>query len=335
MINFYKYEDIIKIENILEAWQEFLCGKRNKPDIQKFSLRLMDNVFDLHYDLVNHTYKHGGYQQFKINDPKPRTIHKAAVRDRLTHHAIYRILYPFFDRVFIADSFSCRLGKGTHKAINRFRYFSYKVGKNNTRQCWVLKGDIKKFFASINHSTLINILEKYVLDKRITWLLKEVISSFNAKPNTGLPLGNLTSQLLANIYMNEFDQFMKHKLKARHYIRYSDDFVILSQNRQWLEGMIRQIQYFLKNKLKLELHPNKISIKTLSSGEDFLGWVNFPDHRILRITTRKRMFKRMRTKLKPEVFNSCLGLLKHGNANKIRKEIFKNILKIEFFSKKG
>ncbi len=153
----------------------------------------MDNIFLLHRDLTNHNYRHGGYQAFNISDPKPRNIHKASVRDRLLHHAIYRILYLFFDKVFVSDSFSCRLGKGTHKALNRFRVFAYTVSKNNTRTCWVLKCDIRKFFASIDHKILLDILNSYIPDKQIILLLEEIIESFSTKPGVGLPLGNLTS----------------------------------------------------------------------------------------------------------------------------------------------
>jgi len=158
----HSFEDIVSLDNLLEAWKEFLKGKKKKKDIQGFSFRLMDNIISLHQDLVHHTYKHGGYQAFNISDPKPRNIHKASVRDRLLHHAVYRILYPFFDKTFISDSFSCRNGKGTHKALNRFRSVAFKVSKNNTKTCWILKCDIKKFFASINHSILINILRNYI-----------------------------------------------------------------------------------------------------------------------------------------------------------------------------
>jgi retron-type reverse transcriptase len=275
----------------------------------------MDNVFDLHYDLAYHTYKHGGYQQFKINDPKPRTIHKASVRDRLLHHAVYRILYPFFDKTFISDSFSCRDKKGTHKAINKFREFGYIVSKNNTKTCWVLKCDIKKFFASIDQDILINILQIYISDKDIIDLLKEIIFSF--KPN-GLPLGNLTSQLFSNVYLNELDQFVKHKLKVKCYIRYADDFVILSENREYLEKMVKSISDFLQKELKLTLHPDKIFIKTLYSGVDFLGWVNFTNHRILRTKTKNRMLKRIKENQSSETLNSYLGLIKHGNTQKIK-----------------
>ncbi|MEK7173026.1 MAG: reverse transcriptase domain-containing protein, partial [Patescibacteria group bacterium] len=155
----HKFEDIISVENLLEAWKEFIGGKKNKKDVQEFSLRLMDNIFILHFDLANLTYKHSQYQAFLINDPKPRIIHKASVRDRLLHHAIHRLLYPFFDKTFIGDSFSCRENKGTHKAIVRFRVFSQKASQNNTKTCWILKGDIKKFFDSIDHNILLNILK--------------------------------------------------------------------------------------------------------------------------------------------------------------------------------
>src|SRR3989344_6010287 len=206
----HTFEDIVSVENLLEAWREFMRGKRNKRDVQEFSLRLMDNILSLHRDLANRTYYHGGYEAFNISDPKPRNIHKATVCDRLLHHAIYRILYPFFDKTFIADSFSCRIGKGTHKALNRFRKFGYKISKNNTQTCWILKCDIRKFFENINHEVLVNILKEYIPDQNVIGLLEKVIHSFSSALGRGLPLGNLTSQLFVNIYMNEFDQFIKH-----------------------------------------------------------------------------------------------------------------------------
>lgn len=190
----HSFEDIISVENLLGAWREFTKGKRSKQDVREFSMCLMDNILQLNEDLANYTYKHGGYKEFNISDPKPRNIHKASVRDRLLHHAIYRILYPFLDKTFIADSFSCRNNKGTHKALNRFREFTYKVSKNNTRTCWVLKCDIRKFFANIDHSILIAVLKTYIPDLRIVWLLDSVIKSFSSTgADVGLPLGNLTS----------------------------------------------------------------------------------------------------------------------------------------------
>ena len=315
----HTYQDIISVENFLESWREFTKGKKSRTDVQLFSFYLMNNIIDLHNDLLNFNYQHGPYQSFSINDPKPRNIHKALVRDRLLHHAIYRILYPFFDSVFASDSFSCGDRKGTHKALNRFRQFSCVVSKNNTKTCWVLKCDIRKFFENIDHQILIDILTRYIQDKDIMWLLNEVISSFHK----GLSLGNLTSQLFVNIYMNEFDRWIKHHMKAKYYIRYADDFVILSQDKSWLQELTFKIGDFLSERLKLELHPNKVYIKTFASGVDFLGWVHFPKHRVLRTATKKRMFKKIKINPKKEAVASYLGLLKHGNGYKLRKSVIK------------
>ena len=279
----------------------------------------MDNLLTLRGDLQNKTYKHGVYKHFRISDPKPRDIHKATVRDRVLHHAIYRILYPFFDRTFIADSFSCRIEKGTHKAFNRFRAFAYRVSKNHTRTCWVLKCDIRKFFASIDHEILLGILARYIPDKDILWLLERVIRSFETSPRRGLPLGNLTSQLFCNIYMNEFDQFAKHTLKAEHYIRYADDFVFLSEDRQWFQSLIPHIKQFLRERLRLEFHPDKVYIKTFASGVDFLGWVHFADHRVLRTASKRRMFRRLAASHTESTRQSYSGMLQHGNTQKLRK----------------
>ncbi len=312
------FKQIISIDNLLLAWQEFIKGKRQKPDVQEFQIRLMDNILILHKELSNHTYKHGGYQEFRINDPKPRIIHKAGVRDRLLHHAVYRQLYPFFDRIFISDSFSCRNNKGVHRAVNRFRQFTYVVSKNDTRACWILKCDIRKFFHSIDQHILMRILEERVQDKSIIGLVQGILSSFHSgKAGKGLPLGNLTSQLFCNIYMNELDQFVKHRLKIKHYIRYADDFVVLAEDKIYLETLLVQIKEFLKTNLKLEIHPEKVFIKTLASGIDFLGWVHFPDHRVLRNVTRKRIFKNMHE----DNIVSYVGLLSHGNTNKIRNKV--------------
>lgn len=307
------------------AWKEFLKGKRNKKDVQEFQLRLMDNVLMLHKDLAQRTYEHGEYYAFNISDPKPRNIHKASVRDRLLHHAIYRVLYPSFDKTFVADSYSCRRWKGTHRAVDRFRRFFYKVSKNDTKTCWVLKCDVRKFFASIDQTILLEIVSTYIQDKDIVWLLSQVMKSFHStKEGIGLPLGNLTSQLLVNIYMNEFDQFVKRGLKVKYYIRYADDFVILSHDRECLENVLLRMQKFLLGELKLHLHPDKVFIKSFASGVDFLGWVHYPDHRIMRTVSKRRMFRRIRgMDRKVETVQSYLGLLSHGNTHKLQEGVRK------------
>lgn len=317
----HRYEDIISVDNLLGAWEEFVAGKRKKKDVQEFQLALMNNILGLHQDLLEGRYGHGPYHAFKIADPKPRDIHKSTVRDRLLHHAIYRVLYPFFDRTWTADSYSCRLNKGTHKALDRFTAFAHQVSENQTKTCWVLKCDIRKFFASIDQEILLSLLEAYIPDIRIHGLFAKVIRSFQSTgPGKGLPLGNLTSQLLVNVYMNEFDQFAKHLLKATHYIRYADDFVILSKDKAWLESLIPRISGFLGERLALSLHPDKLSISTLASGIDFLGWIHFPDHRILRGSTRRRMLRNLQQDHKEARVQSYRGLLSHGNAHHLSTE---------------
>ena len=250
-------------------------GKKKKDDIQQFSLFLSDNLIQLSEDLKGYKYQHGPYQAFRINDPKPRQIHKSSVRDRLLHHAVYRVLYPFFERTFISDSFSCRLKKGTHKAMARFRQFAYEVSRNHTQTCWMLKCDIRKFFENIHHHVLVDILSGYVPDRDIMALLENIIRSFSAGPGRGLPLGNLTSQLFVNVYMNEFDCFVKRELKVKYYIRYADDFVILAPDKMCLENILPKISVFLSENLKLSLHPDKVFIETIASGTATAGALTF------------------------------------------------------------
>lgn len=319
----HAYQNIISVENLLLAWVEFLRDKRNRKDVQAFSVWLMPNIQKLHTELKAEAYQHGGYLAFAITDPKPRDIHKASVRDRLLHHAIYQDLYPHFDKRFIYDSYSCRFVKGTHRAVERFKNFINKVGKNNTKTVWVLKCDVRKFFASIDHEILFSILEKHIDDSQLIGLLKNIVHSFNGQSGKGLPLGNLTSQLLVNIYMNEFDQYVKHSLKQKYYIRYADDFVFLSTNKKELENLLPILISFLSLKLKLELHPNKVFIKTIASGVDFLGWVQFPTHRVLRTSTKKRMFKRLTKNQKLESISSYKGMLSYGNTYKLNTKVDK------------
>lgn len=328
----HSYQHIISTENLLEAWREFVNGKRSRKDVQIFERNLMENILSLHWDLTEKTYRHSEYKAFNISDPKPRSIHKASVRDRLLHHALHRSLYLFFDRTFISHSYSCRINKGVHKALKTFRSFGYKVSRNEKETVWVLKCDIRKFFASIDHKILTEIIRENISDKDVLSLLSEIVGSFRStEEGKGLPLGNLTSQLLVNIYMNRFDQFMKHKMKARYYIRYADDFVILSTDKDWLIELIPKIADFLEEHLKLNLHPDKLFLKTLASGVDFLGWVHFSDHRVLRTVTKRRMFRGVVLKEgKRETVQSYLGLLTHGNGKKLKAKV-ENMLGSEIY----
>ena len=315
------YDNIISVDNLLLAWREFKRGKRSKPDVQEFERHLADNILRLHHELQAGTYQHQGYFRFAISDPKPRQIHKASVRDRVLNHAIYRVLYPFFDRTFIHDSYSCRKHKGTLAARQRFQQLSNAVSRNNTRTCWVLKCDVRKFFATIDQAVLLDILSRRIPDPEVVALLKQVIRSFEVARGRGLPLGNLTSQLLVNVYMNEFDQFVKHCLKAKRYVRYADDFVIMAADRDWLLAQVPLIEAFLHEQLILTLHPQKIALQTLASGVDFLGWVHFPHHSVLRTNTKRRMLWHLEQPSSEGAMQSYLGLLGHGDTFELRREV--------------
>ncbi len=177
------FDAIISLENLFTAWNEFRPGKRSTQDVQEFERYLEDHLFRLHRELKNRAYKHGRYERFQIFDPKHRIIHKAAVRDRIVHHAIYRILAPIFERSFIYDSYSCRIGKGTHAAVDRLEYFLRKVSRNYTGPCWALKCDIRKFFGSINRDILTKLIQDKVSDPNVLRLLHDIMNSFAVVDN--------------------------------------------------------------------------------------------------------------------------------------------------------
>jgi len=333
------FDELITLENLFLSWQEFKRGKSKRKDVQEFEFNLEDNIFQLHQELKESKYRHSKYHSFYICDPKLRHIHKAAVKDRVVHHLVSKIFQQIYDRSFIYDSYSCRLGKGTHKAVNRLRKFSLKESQNNKNNFYVLKCDIRKFFDNVDHQILVALLKKRIKDERFLWLIKEIVFSFETLPGKGIPLGNLTSQYFANIYLNELDQFIKHKLRIKYYIRYTDDFVILDENRKKLEELVMPINNFLLRRLKLSLHPEKIIIRKFSQGADFLGYVSFPHFRVLRTKTKRRIFRKILRKIQMlkigdiaedsfhQSVQSYFGVLSHANCYKIRKEL-ENKIKI-------
>lgn len=331
---------IISSENLFLAWDKFKKGKRNKKDVQLFEWNLEENIFKLHRELENKTYRHSDYISFNISDPKPRNIHKAQVRDRVLHHAIFRILNPIFEADFISASFSCREGYGTHKGVQFLQNTLRKASKNDKVPCFVLKCDVKKFFDTIDHNILLAILKKKIKDDDTIWLLEHIISSFSFNysvlgVNKGVPIGNLTSQLFANIYLNELDIFLKQELKVIYYIRYTDDFLILSENKEYLEKIIPKLVLFLKEKLLLRIHEEKTKIRKTSQGIDFLGYVVFHNYRLIRTKTKKRIMKKFDARIEEysqglisknslvQSMQSYLGFLSHANTYKIQ-HYFKN-----------
>jgi len=332
------FNQIISPENLFLAWDAFKGDKQKKQDVLRFEWNLEQHIFNLHRDLKNKTYKHGPYTGFYIQDPKQRHIHKASVRDRVLHHAVSSVINPIFESTFIPTSFSCRIGYGTHKGVKALEKILRKIQKNGTNSCFILKCDIQKFFNTVDHAILLSILGKRIKDNNAIWLLKEIIESFSSSYSTppkrkGLPIGNLTSQLFANIYMNEFDQFIKHEMKVKYYVRYTDDFAIVSSSRQYLEKLIPCITYFLDYELELKLHPKKIVIRKLRQGIDFLGYIIFPKHRLIRSKTKRRMFTKMRHRIEEYKFKkiskltleqslwSYLGVLSHATAHALSDEL--------------
>lgn len=333
------YNKISTLENIFLGWEEFRRDKKKKRDVLFFERYLENNIFSLHESLIKRSYQPGKYSKFIVRDPKLRLIHKASVRDRVVHHITSRVLEKIFEPTFFAHSYSCRKNRGTHKGIYAFQKMAGKVSKNNTRVCWVLKCDIKKFFASINHKILLEILSKKITDEEYLELLERIVDSFYSDRTTdlqnkkGIPIGNLTSQFFANIYLNEFDQFMKHTLRVQYYIRYADDFAILSENKSYLENLVSSIREFLLSELDLELHPNKIIFRKFNSGVDFLGYVIFPHYVLPRTKTKRRLLRKIKGRIQDykngeitsetlnQTVQSYLGYIGHANSYEFRKEL--------------
>jgi len=285
------YLQLCSYENLLSAFKKARKKKTKKDYVRDFEKNLKDNLLQLRFELLFHSYKPKPLKTFILRDPKTRKISKSEFIDRIVHHALCNIIEPIFDKVFIFDSYANRKTKGTLKAIERFNYFKRKVSKNNSSNFFVLKLDIKHYFETVNHEMLLSIIKKRIKDNKIIWLIKKILKNY--EKDKGMPLGNLTSQFFANVYLNELDQFVKHKLRIKHYVRYVDDFVILSSSRELLLQYNQKIVQFLKTELKLEIHPFKSKIVDYKKGIDFLGLRIFPYHMLI----KKKNLRKFRNKL--------------------------------------
>jgi retron-type reverse transcriptase len=292
------YRELCSYKNLKLAYKKARKRKTQRDYVIDFERNLKENLLQLRSDLLFLSYKPRSLVTFILRDPKTRKISKSDFRDRIVHHALCNIIEPYFEKSFIHDSYANRIGKGTLNAIKRFDAFKRKVSKNNTSLCFLLKADIKQYFENVSHDILKTIIKKKISDKRVLWLINIILSNHVTKiKGKGMPLGNLTSQFFANIYLNELDQFVKHKLKAKYYIRYVDDFVILHNDKFILEQYKKEINKFLVNKLILELHQDKSKITILNKGVKFLGMRLFPTHKII-IKRNLRKFKKKLSKLK-------------------------------------
>lgn len=294
------FERICSLENLILAARAALRGKRLRLPGAAFLADFEKEVFALHEELWAGTYRHGGYHYFTIHEPKQRVVAAAPFRDRVVHHAIVRVIEPIFEKRFIEDSFACRKGKGTHAAMRRAAEFA-------RRWPYALKCDVRKYFPSIDHEVLLGLLRRVIADERLMGLLRHILDShadgerqewipggdlFDFRTlKRGLPIGNLTSQFFANVYLNPLDHFVKHELRVQGYVRYMDDFLLFGDDRGALRGQGRQVREKLAE-LRLQVHPDKYRLVPTASGVDFAGYVVFGDGRIRVRSSSVRRFER-------------------------------------------
>ena len=252
------YTQICSYENLERAFQKARSGKTLKLYVIEFEQHLKENLQKLQVELFFQTYKPRPLETFILRDPKTRKISKSDFRDRVVHHAICNVIEPLFEKSFVFDSYANRKSKGTLKAIQRFEYFFGIFSRGFTKPCYILKADIRHYFDTVDHSILLTILSKKIQDRHVLWLIQIILSNHQTgNHGKGMPLGNLTSQFFANVFLNELDQYVKHILKAKYYLRYVDDFVILNHDRRILEEHLFRINLFVQEQLNLQLHPEK------------------------------------------------------------------------------
>ena len=297
------FERVVAFENLLAAARSALRGKRSRDPGAAFYLDLEQQIVDLHRELSSGDYRPGMYRYFRIHEPKERLVAAAPFRDRVVHHAIVRVIQPIFEKRFIEDSFASRPGKGTHAAMRRACQFS-------TRFAYALKCDVQRYFPSIDHGTLKSLVGRAIGDNRLLTLISVVLGTHHDSVRQewpvgselfdvelypcGLPIGNLTSQFFANVYLNSLDHFVKHELRVKGYVRYLDDFVLFSDDRRVLTEQGQQIKKKLAE-LYLRMHPDKYRLVPTRCGVDFVGFVVRSDGRIrVRTATARRFQARFR-----------------------------------------
>lgn len=324
-------QELFSLEIIWCAWQAFVRDKKQKSDVVLFTANLESELWRLADELQAGTYVHGRYEEFIVHDPKRRIIHKAPVRDRVVHRLVYNYLLPRFNPTWLDFSFSCRPGFGQHRSIARVRRALAQATHNYTKEGWILKCDIKKFFDHIDHTILSKLVNKQVSDPVMRVLLAKIINSYAVTPGVGIPIGNVTSQIFANVYLHELDWFVKHQMRLPYYYRYADDFIILLETKEQVDEVLAVIENFVTDSLHLTLHPQKIIVRKAAWGIDWLGQVLCPGYEILRSSTKKRMMRKIKQKvglLDDDSLMSMLGSY-HGLLQGVaRKQIDEEIRQV-------
>lgn len=375
----FNNSDNIALEDIFRAYYDCRKNKRNNLDALKYELDFEEDLICLWKEINNKNYEISPLDVFIVNKPVKREIFAAKFRDRIVHHLVINKINYLFEREFIYDSYSCQVDKGTHFGINRIDRFMRQCSENYQKDCWILKLDIKGYFMHINKNILLEKLNEFIdenykfKDKNtILWLCKKIINNdptkncrrkspkskwkrfpkqkslFYSPKNCGLPVGNYTSQVFANFYLNSLDHFIKCDLKMRYYGRYVDDLVVISEDKDRLRKLIPIIKDFLKKELELDVHPKKIYLQHFSKGTEFLGVLIKPYRKYVSCRIKNNFLQKIEAinnKLSKKEFseeekakivsqiNSYLGTLKHYNTYNLRMKFFKSLDKKfwEFF----
>jgi len=289
------YARLTTYENLFLAYTKARKHKTLKQYVIEFEKNLDFDLRQLQSELKSKTYRPRPLETFVIRDPKTRKISKSDFRDRIVHHALCNIIEPIFDRTFIYDSYANRIGKGTLEAIKRYEHFKRKTSRNYSRRIYVMKADIRQYFDTVNHEILLRTIKQEIPDEDTIWLIKLILENHHTKiPRKGMPLGNLTSQFFANVYLNKLDHYVKETLRIKYYLRYVDDFVILSTSQRVLKNYREQIDIFLRENLDIELHPEKTKIVPINRGTDFLGLRIFNHHRLLKKSNIRKFKNKLR-----------------------------------------
>lgn len=326
------YSNICDVDSLEAAWKYVKLGKRYDKEVLRFGYNTLSNLISLHNELTWKTYRIGQYREFIIKDPKERLIQYLPLRDRIVQQSLHQCVEGIFDNGFIDDSYACRKGKGTHRAMRRLQYYL-----NAARQKWpgeeiyYLHCDIRKYFPHIDHDILYGQICRKIKCPDTLKLMRSIIDSSTSDP--GLPIGSLFSQLSANIYLNVLDQFVKHDLRERFYLRYMDNFIIVHHDKKHLLRLKEEIRCLLENRLRLELNPKGTMINKAGNGIEFVGYRVYADHVKIKKASIKRMKKRLRVmqamyrKRTASIWDitqrirSWLGHCCHANAGAIVQQI--------------
>ncbi|WP_016952028.1 RNA-directed DNA polymerase [Anabaena sp. PCC 7108] len=340
------WEDITGFSNLLAAAKQAQKGKRFRDNVLEFNYNLERELFNLQAELISKTYLPGNYKTFYIFESKPRLISAAPYRDRVVHHALCHVVAPIFERTFIDTSYANRIGFGSHRALKKFTEFARSSQ-------YVLLADICKYFPSIDHEILKSIIRQKIKCSDTLWLIDNIIDHSNPQEpvnfhfigddllsplyrKRGLPIGNLTSQFMANVYLNYFDHFIKETLKINKYIRYVDDFALFADKKDSLEKARLQIEAYLAT-LRLKIHPVKSQIFRTKYGANFVGFRVLPDRiRVRSDSLRQGMKKRKmmltdynQDKINDETLSqsiqSWFAHLKHGDTWRLRENLINSL----------